>query len=139
MNDTIEIQVRPYHVDLFRHVNNARYLEFLEEARWSFWESFSGFSTLADRGWTFMVVRIEINYRLGAEAFQVLEIRTELEGLGERSGRLRQVVRLKGADSLVADAEVVFVVVDKASGKALPMSVVGPAVFAESASGAGHE
>lgn len=138
MNDTIEIQVRPYHVDFFRHVNNARYLEFLEEARWSFWESFSGFSALADRGWAFMVVRIEVNYRLGAEAFQVLEIRTELEGLSERSGRLRQVVRLKGAGSLVADAAVVFVVVDTVSGKALPMSEVGPAAFGDRAADVGQ-
>jgi len=138
VKDTIEIQVRPYHVDLFRHVNNARYLEFLEEARWSFWESFSGFSALADRGWTFMVVRIEINYRLGAEAFQVLSVRTELEGLGERSGRLRQVITLKGTGDVVADAEVVFVVVNGATGKALPMSEVGPAVFGDRAAGIGR-
>ncbi|XLM23374.1 thioesterase, partial [Chromobacterium piscinae] len=29
------IKVRGYHLDLFGHVNNARYLEFLEEARWN--------------------------------------------------------------------------------------------------------
>jgi thioesterase-3 len=30
--------VRGYHLDLFGHVNNARYLEFLEEARWDWFE-----------------------------------------------------------------------------------------------------
>ncbi|WP_193386247.1 acyl-CoA thioesterase, partial [Yersinia pestis] len=28
------IKVRGFHIDVFQHVNNARYLEFLEEARW---------------------------------------------------------------------------------------------------------
>ena len=30
-----KIKVRGYHIDLYGHVNNARYLEFLEEARWA--------------------------------------------------------------------------------------------------------
>ena len=29
-----QIKVRGYHLDGYQHVNNARYLEFLEEARW---------------------------------------------------------------------------------------------------------
>ena len=29
-----EIKVRGFHIDIFSHVNNARYLEFMEEARW---------------------------------------------------------------------------------------------------------
>ena len=32
---TTRISVRGYHEDRFGHVNNARYLEFLEEARWA--------------------------------------------------------------------------------------------------------
>ena len=32
------IKVRGFHTDLYGHVNNARYLEFLEEARWEFLE-----------------------------------------------------------------------------------------------------
>lgn len=29
-----QIKVRGYHLDVYQHVNNARYPEFLEEARW---------------------------------------------------------------------------------------------------------
>ena len=29
-----QIKVRGYHLDVYQHVNNARYTEFLEEARW---------------------------------------------------------------------------------------------------------
>lgn len=34
----IDIKVRGYHLDLYGHVNNARYLEFLEEARWAYFD-----------------------------------------------------------------------------------------------------
>lgn len=32
---TTQIRVRGYHEDRFGHVNHARYLEFLEDARWA--------------------------------------------------------------------------------------------------------
>ena len=32
--NSIELTVRGFHCDMFAHVNNARYLEFLEDARW---------------------------------------------------------------------------------------------------------
>ena len=32
----MNVRVRNYHLDGYGHVNNARYLEFLEEARWAF-------------------------------------------------------------------------------------------------------
>jgi len=35
MKSTVQIKVRNYHLDRFGHVNNARYLEFLEEGRWT--------------------------------------------------------------------------------------------------------
>ena len=34
-----DIRVRGYHLDLYGHVNNARYLEFLEEARWDLFDN----------------------------------------------------------------------------------------------------
>ena len=34
-----QIKVRGYHLDVYQHVNNARYLEFLEEARWDAWKA----------------------------------------------------------------------------------------------------
>lgn len=36
----IKIKIRGYHTDSYQHVNNARYLEFLEEARWQIVEEF---------------------------------------------------------------------------------------------------
>lgn len=37
-----QIKVCGYHIDVCQHVNSARYLEFLEEARWEWLESSAG-------------------------------------------------------------------------------------------------
>jgi len=57
------IKVRGYHLDVYQHVNNARYLEFLEEARWDGLEQEEGFQWMTANRIAFVVVNININYR----------------------------------------------------------------------------
>ncbi len=121
MNHTIEIKVRGYHLDLFRHVNNARYLEFLEEARWSLLESRGNLDFLEQRGYAFAVVNININYRRAAFMGEILQIATSMKTIGARSCVMHQLVTLKGADTVVADADVTFVIVDTGTDKAAPL------------------
>ncbi len=118
MSHTIEIKVRGYHLDLYRHVNNARYLEFLEEARWSFLESKSDLDYLQDNGYAFALVNININYRRAAFMGEVLQIVTSVKSIGTRSCIMHQIVTLQGSDTLVADADVTFVIVDTHTEKA---------------------
>jgi len=112
MPHRIEIKVRGYHLDLYRHVNNARYLEFLEEARWSFLESQSGLNFLQERGYTFALVNININYRRAAYMGEWLDIASSVKSIGNRSCVMRQLITLKNTDTVVADADVTFVIVD---------------------------
>ncbi len=121
MSHITEIKVRGYHLDLYGHVNNARYLEFLEEARWSWVEDRADLGAFMAKGLGFSVVNINIDYRRPALLGNLLEIETSLESLGRRSGVVRQVVRLKGTDKVVAEARVTFVVVSGQTGRALPL------------------
>ena len=36
MDFSTDINIRGYHIDVFGHMNNARYLELMEEARWRY-------------------------------------------------------------------------------------------------------
>ena len=121
MHHRIEIKVRGYHLDLYRHVNNARYLEFLEEARWSLLESQGGLAFLQERGYTFALVNININYRRAAFMGEILQIATSVKTIGARSCVMRQLVTLKGTDTVVADADVTFVIIDTHTDKAAPL------------------
>ena len=118
MIHAIDIKVRGYHLDLYRHVNNARYLEFLEEARWSFLESKGNIDYLHERGYTFALVNINISYRRPAYMGEVLRIATSVKAIGTRSCVMHQLVTLKDTDTVIADADVTFVLVDIRTEKA---------------------
>ena len=119
MSHVIEIKVRGYHLDLFRHVNNARYLEFLEEARWSFLEVTDNLAILDQHGYAFAVVNININYRRAAYMGEILRITTSMKSIGARRCVMHQLITLKDSDTTIADADVTFVIVDTQAEKAV--------------------
>jgi thioesterase III len=108
---TIEIKVRGYHMDVFGHVNNARYLEFLEEARWALFDNKVNLEDLAKDGFVFTVVNINISYRQPAFLHDVLRVETHMANFGKRSAILRQTVINKATGATIADADVTFVMV----------------------------
>lgn len=115
------ITVRGYHLDLYGHVNNARYLEFLEEGRWAAFEGLLDVEEWGHRGLSFVVVNININYRAAATLGQALVVTTRLRRFGQRSATLQQRVLRRDDAVEVVDAEVTFVIVDAATGRAAPM------------------
>ena len=110
MIHTIDIKIRGYHLDLFGHVNNARYLEFLEEARWAAFEKTVDLEALARKGLAFTVVNININYRRPALMHDILTVETSVAEWRRRSAVIRQEVKTKESGHLVADADVIFVI-----------------------------
>ena len=119
MIDITDIKVRGYHLDVYGHVNNARYLEFLEEGRWAFVEGKMDLENWAGKGQVFSVVNININYRLPAFLNDLLHIETELVKIGKRSSVIHQKVKKHGNDNVVADADVTFVFMNSQTGKAI--------------------
>ena len=120
---SIKIKVRGYHLDMYQHVNNARYLEFLEEARWDFIESKINLNEWMNKGLGFVVVNININYRRSAFLNQILNIQTRISKFNVKSATIEQKIYLDDTDTLVTEADVTFVIVDIKSGK--PVSLDG--------------
>jgi len=115
------IKVRGYHLDVYQHVNNARYLEFLEEARWQWLEEVEAFHWLLEQKLAFVVVNININYRRPAVLGDVLAIDSQITQLNGKSGIIAQRVLLAGEDTVVADAALTFVCIDLRTQKAVPL------------------
>jgi thioesterase-3 len=116
-----DIKVRGYHLDLYGHVNNARYLEFLEEARWGFTDTHGSLDYFTAAGIAFVIVNVNINYRRAALMGEELRIETAMKKIGSRSGVIHQVVKLKGTETVVADADVTFVIFDTKRNAAMAM------------------
>ncbi len=119
MADT-RIPVRGYHLDVYGHVNNARYLEFLEEARWAYFGERVDLGWWQARGYAFVIVNINIDYRAPATMGDVLSVSVEVADIGERSSVIKQVV-LKQDGTTAAEARVTFVVLNSRSGEVLPL------------------
>ncbi|WP_442797535.1 YbgC/FadM family acyl-CoA thioesterase [Pantoea vagans] len=115
------IKVRGYHLDVYQHVNNARYLEFLEEARWEWLEEAEAFHWLLEQKLAFVVVNININYRRPAVLGDVLVIDSEITQLNGKSGIIAQRVLLAGQETVVADAALTFVCIDLQTQKAVAL------------------
>ena len=120
MEYSTEIKIRGYHADFYGHVNNARYLEFLEEDRWARLESTIDLRKWQKKGLIFLVVNINVNYRKAVPVGETVVLTTELFEIGNRSATLKQKVLFKETEEVAADAIVTFVIMDQ-SGKAVGM------------------
>ena len=117
---TIELTVYPYECDAFGHLNQAALLTLLERARWDALARGPGMD-LFDRNGVWPAVRkATIEYRAPAFARDVLRVETTVVGRGTTSMTLRHVVRRASDDAAVAEAEMVFVCVDRV-GRATPI------------------
>lgn len=115
------ISVRSYHLDGYGHVNNARYLEFLEEARWAFFER-HGLSELLD-GIQMVVSRIDIRYRRSAAEGDILETEIVLEEVLPRQVKFRQAIVFADSRKAAVEAEVTLMSTQDGRAVSLPMSL----------------
>jgi len=116
-----QIKVRGFHLDVYQHVNNARYLEFLEEARWDGLENNANFQWMTANNIAFVVVNININYRRPAVLGDRLTVTSHIKQINGKSGVLSQVVTLEPEGEVVADALVTFVCINLKTQKALAL------------------
>jgi acyl-CoA thioester hydrolase len=113
----VRIPIRWRDVDAYGHVNNAVFLNYLEEARDRLVESLFG----AD-AWDFVIARVAIDFRseLRQEDREVL-VRCGVTGFGTSSVRTRELVH--SADGrLSAEAESVIVARDPQAGRGRPLT-----------------
>jgi len=115
------IRIRGYHCDFYGHLNHARYLELLEEARWSYLEDRMDIGDWQEKNLGIVVASLTINYRRPAPVDTVLEIRSSMGEMGAKTGVINQEMFNQATGKLVADAAVTFAVVDTRTGRAVPM------------------
>lgn len=116
------IQVRSYHCDSYAHVNNARYLEFLEEARWDYLEPARKKGIFDDQKLIFLVVNVNIDYKFPAEVDDILDISTGDVEYGRSSLTIQQVVYNTTKDRVSARASIKFVLFSTVENKSVFIS-----------------
>jgi thioesterase-3 len=109
---TLEIEVRSTELDALGHVNNAKYLEYLEWGRFEWVKEngipldFFGTSRLST-----VLVNTNVNYRREARLGDRLRIRSWLAEMGRSSFRVGQEI-VNHREERVADAMITSVMYD---------------------------
>jgi thioesterase-3 len=128
-----KITIRGYHLDAYQHVNNARYLEFLEEARWQYFDNISN-AAYKEMKISFFIVNININYRLPATLGDVINVSTEVDNIGNTSMSFAQKIYLEGSDKVICDAIITFVILDQKTERPIKIDDNLKALFYKEAS-----
>lgn len=116
------LRVRGYHLDGYGHVNNARYLEFMEEGRWGFFDEHPALiKELHQASKAFVVVNLNIDYCKAALDGDDLVVLTGMISVGERSAVCHHQVVRQRDHALVAQADLTFVLLDVKANKAAPI------------------
>jgi thioesterase-3 len=116
-----DITVRGFHIDVFGHTNNARYLEFMEIARWDALQPIIASGFFDKRNLGFVIVNININYRAASFINDILEVKTIMKHIGNKSIVVHHDVFDKTKGHPVCDADVTFVLMDLKTRKAVPV------------------
>ena len=119
---TTEITVRSWTLDLYGQVSNAKFLEFLEEARWNHFQGFFESGMFLDLGLAFVLVNVNLNYRRSAKLGDILDISTWISRLGEKSITLSHQIIMRNTGKTVLEGEVTFVVKDLGKEVAIPIT-----------------
>jgi len=109
-----------FHIDVFGHVNNARYLEFYEEARWQLYRK--PIEALVKQGFALVIVNINLNYRAALNLFEPIHITAELTQVNSRSAVISQTICSPLGDKVFSDATMTWVILDQTTQKTVVLS-----------------
>jgi thioesterase-3 len=137
MSHTRTIRIRGYHCDFYGHLNHARYLELLEEARWSYLEDSLDLADWKEKNLGIVVAALTIQYLRPVPVDTILEIHSAIGEIGAKTGIINQELISQGTGKRMADAAVTFAVIDTRTGRAVPLEGEVRAVFEHRGSGDG--
>jgi acyl-CoA thioester hydrolase len=120
------LSVRFRDCDPLGHVNNAVYLTYLEQARFTLWRAQLGYvvapaASEGARGVGFILARAECDFRSQARYGDVLEIRLSLGAIGRTSFTYEYEIVDAATGGLAASARTVQVLYDYDAGRPVPI------------------
>lgn len=122
MSEAHRILVHNCHLDGYGHVNNARYLEFLEQARWTYFRRAGVLDELG--GARLVVAHIDIRYRHATVLDDELLIASRLLEVQSRRLLVSQTVTVAQSGKTAAEAAVTLIPTRDARAFRLPETLL---------------
>jgi pimeloyl-ACP methyl ester carboxylesterase/acyl-CoA thioesterase FadM len=118
---SVEVTVYPFECDAYGHLNQAALLQLLERARWDALARGPGMDLFKRNNAWPAVRRLTVDYRAGIYPGDVLRVDTVVIDRGTTSVTLRHVATRLADRAVVAEADLVFVMLDRV-GRPAPMT-----------------
>jgi len=107
-----EIMIKEHHVDMFGHVNNATYLQLLEEARWDIiTQKGEGISSMHKKGIGPVILEVNIKYIAEIKLREKISISTQCISFNEKIATLLQEIK-NSSGKLCSSAQLVVGIFD---------------------------
>ena len=105
-------KVRGYELDSYNHVNNATYLNYLEQARWEIVNETGILDYVRNKELFIVVTEIRIRYKGMAKLFDELTVNTNIERQDPYIV-FKQSIFNKSTNRKITSAEVKTIIIDK--------------------------
>lgn len=114
-----ELRVRPDDIDMFQHVHNSKYLDYVLAARYDQMDQNYGMSMdkFIERGYGWVVKSVHMNYKRSLTLGDYFLVRTGVDTMDERGCRVKFTITNKANHKLCCDGWFDFVMIDLKSGK----------------------
>lgn len=114
-----ELRVRPDDIDMYQHVHNSKYFDYVQAARYEQMDINYGMSMEAfiQRGFGWLVRAVHIVYKRPLIMSDYFIVRTGIEDISKKSCRVRFSITIKSSGKVSADGWFDFVLIDLKTNK----------------------
>jgi YbgC/YbaW family acyl-CoA thioester hydrolase len=114
-------RVRPDDIDLFRHVHNSRYFDYVMAARYDHMRLFYGMSMedFMESGYGWVVKTAHVEYKRPLVMGQEFSVETGIESINARGCRVSFEIRIAENKKIACDGWFDYILIDIITGRSL--------------------
>ncbi|WP_316752077.1 acyl-CoA thioesterase [Pedobacter gandavensis] len=115
-----ELKVRPDDIDMFQHVHNSKYFDYVLSARYDQMEQFYNMSmeSFLESGYGWVVRTAHVDFKRPLILGDVVLIRTGILTINEKGCRVQFEIENKRTKKIASDGWFDYVMIDTKTGKA---------------------
>lgn len=118
-----ELRVRPDDIDMYNHVHNSKYFDYVLAARYDQMERCYGLGMdkFLDRGFGWLVRKVYMDYKRSLKMSEYFTVKTGIETIDEKKCRVHFEIISKATNKICCDGWFDFVMIDLKTGKGVPI------------------
>lgn len=121
---TTELKVRPDDIDMFNHVHNSRYLDYVLAARYEQMETCYGMSMeeFMDMGYGWVVKTAHVEFKRPLMLGEVFNVTTWIQSMDEKSSKVRFEIVSSKTGKACSDGWFDYVLIDIETGRGMKIT-----------------